>query len=224
MAAESGGGQIVASVTEVGYHPMSFPSLGAIFTAEAIGASYEKTVVDLLNGEQKTPEYLAISPYGKVPALTDGDFKMAESAAIMRYIARRENSDLYPSDIQAQAEIDQWMDYVNHHIRSPVGRVQFNRVVAPMVGAKVDEGSMHLGLQLLSKNLPVLEARLSETAFLCGNTMSLADISLVAALEPVKMAKIDMSPYPTLSAWLDARRSETFYTNIHTHFGAEMGQ
>ncbi len=206
------------------YHPMSFPSLGPVFTAEAIGASYNKTVVDLLNQEQKSPEYLAISPYGKVPALTDGDFKMAESAAIMRYMARREKSDIYPSDIKAQAEIDQWMDYVNHHIRSAVGRVQFNRVVAPMMGVRADETSIKVGLKFLENNLPVLEARLSDAAFLCGDALTLADLALVAALEPVKMAKIDMTPYPTLTAWLTARRGETFYTNIHTHFGAEMGQ
>lgn len=205
------------------YHPLSFPSLGPVFTAEATGVPYEKTVVDLMNKQQKTADYLAISPYGKVPALTDDDFKMAESAAIMRYIARRENSTLYPADPKLQAKIDQWMDSVNHHIRSPVGQVQFNRVVAPMMGARVDEGSMKTGLKLLENNLPLIETRLSEAPFLCGEAMSLADIALVAALEPVKMAKIDLTPYPTLSAWLKARRAETFYTNIHTHFGAEVG-
>lgn len=205
------------------YHPLSFPSLGPVFTAEATGLFYEKTVVDLMTKQHKTADYLAISPYGKIPGLTDGDFKMAESAAIMRYIARREKSELYPSDSKRQAKIDQWMDSVNHHIRGPVGQVQFNRVVAPLMGANVDEGSIKTGLKLLENNLPLIETQLSETPFLCGEAMSLADIALLAALEPVKMAKIDMTPYPALSAWLEVRRAETFYTNIHTHFGAEMG-
>jgi len=46
---------------------------------------------------------------------------------------------------------------------------------------------------------------------------------LVGSLEPVKMANIDISVYPNLEKWLTARRSEPFYTNVHTHFGAEMG-
>lgn len=205
------------------YHPLSFPSFGPIFTAEMIGVTYEKDVVDLQSGQNKTEEYKFISPSGKVPALVDGDFKMNESAAMMRYIARREKSDLYPADIQAQAKVDQWIDYINHHIRSPVGRVQFNRVVAPLMGADVDESSIKLGLHFLGNNLPLIENCLSETSFLCGDKMSLADIALVAALEPINTAKIDLSSYPVLTEWLKARQSETFYTNVHTHFGAELG-
>lgn len=205
------------------YHPISFPSLGPVFAAEAIGLDYEKEIVDLQNNQQKTPEYLAINPYGKVPAMQDGDFLMAESEAMMRYMARRESSDLYPSDIREQAKVDQWMDYVNHHVRTPVGKVQFNRIIAPMVGAEVDERSLNDGLTFLGNNLPIVEARLAESAYLCGDKMTLADVALVAALEPNKMAQIDLSPYPALSKWLDARRGESFYTNVHSHFGAEMG-
>lgn len=208
---------------KVYYHPLSFPSLAPVFAAEAMGMSYEKEVVDLVKGQQKSPEYLAINPYGKVPALKNGDFTMSESAAIMRYLARHEGSDFYPENIEAQAQIDQWIDFVNHHVRSPVGRVQFNRFAAPMLGLATDESSIQVGLKLLEKNLPIIESRLSEHAFLCGHKMSLADIALVAALEPEKTAKLDLSPYPAILGWLKTRRSETFYTNVHSHFGVELG-
>jgi len=205
------------------YHPISFPSLSPVFAAEAMGIDYEKDVIDLQTGQQSSPEYLAINPYGRVPAMADGDYNMAESASIMRYMARKSGSDFYPDDIQKQGEIDQWIDFVNHHVRSAVARVQFNRFVAPMVGAEVDESSVQTGLQFLERNLPIIETQLSNQAFLCGDKMTLADISLVAALEPENTAKLDLSPYPTLTKWLEARRSEKFYTNVHTHFGAEMG-
>jgi len=210
-------------MTKIYYHPLSFPSLAPVFAAEAMGMSYEKEIVDLQTGQQKSPEYLAINPYGKVPAMKNGDFVMSESAAIMRYLARKEGSEFYPDNIEAQAEIDQWMDFVNHHIRSAIGRVQFNRFAAPLLGLESDESSVLVGLNFLEKNLPIIESRLSEHAFLCGDKMSLADIALVAALEPDKTAKVDLSPYSTLSGWLKARRSETFYTNVHSHFGAELG-
>ena len=205
------------------YHPISFPSLSPIFAAEAMGVKYEKEVVDLQTGQQNSPEYLAINPYGKVPAMQDGDFKMAESAAMMRYMARQTGSEFYPDDIQAQGEIDQWIDYINHHVRSAVARVQFNRFVAPMLGADIDEGSIQTGLGFLENNLPVIENQLTDNAFLCGEKMTLADIALVAALEPENTAKLDLSSYTHLTAWLKARRSEAFYTNVHSHFGAEMG-
>jgi len=203
------------------YHPMSFPSLGPLFTAEATNQSYEKELVDLQTGAHKAPEYLAVNPYGRVPGLKDGDFSMGESGAIMRYLAR--GSALYPNDARQQAKIDQWSDFAVHHVRTNVARVQFNRVIAPMMGADVDESSIALGLKFLGDNLPHVEHRLSESSFLAGDTMTLADISLIAALEPENTAQLDLSPYPNLQKWLAARRSESFYTNVHSHFGAEMG-
>lgn len=205
------------------YHPMSFPSLGPVFTAEAAGDDYNVKLVDLTTGEQSSPEYLAVNPYGKVPALKDGDFAMAESAAIMRYLARKQGSALYPDELQAQAKVDQWMDYVNHHIRTNVGKVHFNRTLAAMVGAEVDEKSLADGERFLAANFPAIETCLSQQPFLCGEAMTLADIALVAALEPSDMSKIDMSEFPTLTKWLAARRSEAFYTNVHSHYGAELG-
>ena len=208
---------------DIYYHPLSFPSLAPIFTAEAANISYEAKLVDLTKDEHKSTEYLAVNPYGKVPALKDGDFAMAESAAIMRYMARQNGSSLYPSDTQEQAKCDQWMDYVNHHIRANVAKVHFNRSLAPMMGVDVDEKSMADGERFLANNLPAIENCLSAQPFLCGDQMSLADIALVAALEPSDMSKIDMSSFPVLTKWLAERRQESFYTNVHTHYGAELG-
>ena len=208
---------------DIYYHPLSFPSLAPIFTAEAANISYEAKLVDLTKDEHKSAEYLAVNPYGKVPALKDGDFAMAESAAIMRYMARQNGSSLYPSDTQDQAKCDQWMDYVNHHIRANVAKIHFNRSLAPMMGVDVDEKSMADGERFLANNLPAIENCLSTQPFLCGDQMSLADIALVAALEPSDMSKIDMSGFPVLTKWLAERRQESFYTNVHTHYGAELG-
>lgn len=205
------------------YHPLSFPALGTIFTAEAAGVDYESQMVNLQKGEHKAPEYLAINPYGRVPALSDGDFTLSESVAIMRYIARKSGSGLYPDDIEGQAKVDQWTDFAIHHVRSPVGRVQYNRVIAKFFGAEKDEKSIEVGLKMLENNLPVIEARLSEQPFLCGEKMTIADIALLSALEPVDMCGVDLSPYPRIAAWREARKSEEFYTNVHSHFGAELG-
>jgi len=210
-------------MTTIYYHPLSFPALAPIFGAEAMKIQYDKKIVDLKNGEQKSDDYLAINPYGKVPALVEGDFKLAEGTAILRYLARREASPLYGTDLQAQAVIDQWMDFIVHHIRVNVARIQFNRVLAPMFGREADQSSIDLGLEFLEQNMPHIEKQLSENNFLCGEDMTLADIVLLASLEPVEMAKIDVSAYPAMQAWLTSMREESFYTNVHSHFGAELG-
>ena len=211
-------------MTIIYYHPLSFPALTAIFAAEAMGISYEKKLVDLTKGEHKSEDYLAINPYGKIPALKDGDFMLAESNAIARYLAVRENSPLYGPDLQARAKIDQWMDFIVNHVRSNVGKVQFNRVVAKMFGREGDMKSAEQGVAGLMQNLPHIEAQLETSNFLCGDDMTLADIVLIASLEPVEMAGIDISAFPAVQAFLTAAREETFYTNVHTHFGAELGK
>ena len=204
------------------YHPLSFPSLAPIFTASYMEVDYEIAQVDLANGEQNGAAYKAINPLGKVPAMQDGDFSIGESAAIMRYIARKHGSDIYPSDIKAQAKVDQWLDYVNHHIRSPIARVHFNRSLAPLFDMEPDMNSLAAGETMLANNFPVIEAVLSEQNHLCGASISLADIGLLAALEPIEMSKIDISPYKVLSAWRDARRSEPAYLAVHSHYAAEL--
>lgn len=208
---------------EIYYHPISPPAIGVLLAAEAVGVEYEKKMVDLQSGEQRSDAYMKINPYSRVPALKDGDFTLSESTAMMRYLARREGSTLYPTDLKAAATVDQWTDFVVHHIRTPVARVQFNRIVAPMIGQEVDEKSLAFGLHLLESNLPIIEQRLTENAYLCGDDMTLADVALVGALDPTTLCKIDLSPYKKLTEWLAARRGEIFYTNVHTHFGAEIG-
>ncbi len=204
-------------------HPLSTPALGAELAARAMGVEFEKHVVDLPSGAQRAPEYLAINPRGKVPAMDDDSFLLAESTTIMRYLARREKSALYPSGLTERALCEQWMDFAVQHIRAPFSRIQFNRMVAPMIGQTPDEASIKVGLHLLSESLPAVEAQLGETDFICGEAMTLADITLLSALDPSEALKIDLTPYPHLSKWRDSLRSESFYTDIHTHFGAEIG-
>ena len=211
-------------MTTIYYHPLSFPSLGPVFAAEAMGIKYERKLVDLVEGEHKSDEYLAVNAFGKIPAVSDGDFSIGESNAILRYLALRENSALYSGDLHRQAEIDPWMDFIVNHVRSNVGKVQFNRVIAKMFGREGSVAAAEEGIAGLMQNLPFVEAQLEKGSFLCGNEMSLADIVLVASLEPVEMAKIDISGFPAVQAFLTSAREEAFYTNVHTHFGAELGK
>ncbi len=203
-------------------HPLSPPALGVELVASAIGLKFEKIIVDLAGGQQREPSYQSINPVGKVPAMDDDGFLLSESLAIMRYIAKRELSPLYPMDIKAQAKTEQWMDFIAHHVRVPMGRVQFNRLVAPMLDQQPDEAAIQVALHLLNESLPVIEAHLSAYDFLSG-PFSLADISLVAALDSAELLKVSLSDYPKLSAWRAHQRRQDYYQNVHTHFGAEVG-
>lgn len=205
------------------YHPISLPSLAPIFAAEAMKLSYERRVVDLQNGEQRSETFTSINPFQRVPALKEDGFTLSESGAILRFLARENANALYADDAKSQGRIDQWMDYIAHHIRHNVGRIQFNKFVARLIGQDSDEKSLAEAERFLAQNLPPIEAQLSRTKYLCGDDMSLADIVLLSALEPNNLLSLDLSGCPNLVKWLEAERGKPYYQNVHTHFGAELG-
>lgn len=85
------------------------PSRAVLQTIRILGLSVEVKTVDLMKGENLSPEFLKLNPLHQVPVLVDGDFVVTESRAIMAYLvnSRKPGSDLYPSDAKKRAVVDQ---------------------------------------------------------------------------------------------------------------------
>jgi glutathione S-transferase len=103
-------------------------------------------------------------------------------------------------------------------VGNAIGKVLFNRVLAPTFGMPVDEQSMTDGIMFLNKHLPVAEAQIARHGNLAGEDFSLADIMLLATIDPAEVAGIDLTPYPNLVAWRNALKKEAFYTACHTDY------
>ena len=168
--------------------------------------------------ENRSPEYLSICPTGKVPAIDIDGFKLFESNSINRYLAAINNSPLYPQDAKKRAVADTWMDYVSIHVAHALGRVLFNRMFAPMTGQRVDEESIRVGLEFLDKYFPVLEKQLSQNSYLAGKEFSLADINLLAVLDPCELAQISIDRYPSLKKWRAGLKSQPFYQKCYKDY------
>ena len=205
-------------------HFMSAPANQVRLVASALGTPHEYVHVDLQKGEQRTPEYLALNPYGKVPTLVDGDLRLAESCAISRYLASKAHSDLYPDDIRQRAVIDQWMDFATHHIRAAMGKVLFNRAFAPMMGLPVDERAIEDGLKTLDALLPAVESQLGRSRYIAQGRMTLADLAMIAAMEPFEMISISLDRFPNIQKWRAGIMAEPFYKNVHERYAAEMSR
>ena len=201
---------------------LSSPYLKVRYLANYLGIDLKLEQVDAINGEHHSDAYLQLNPVGKVPVLVDGDFKLFESNAIMRYLAREQGSDLYPSDIKQLAVVDQWLDFVSIHIGNAMNRVFGNRVIFPMVGIDVDERSINDGLSFLERFLPVINQQLTTHPYLAGSQLTLADFNLVALLDPAAMAGIDLSPYPRLQAHLGHLQQQAWYQQCHQFYGAGL--
>src|SRR5476649_1706755 len=185
------------------------------FAANAMGLQYEYRRVNLFAGEQKTPEFQKLNPIGRVPAIDDDGFKVFESAAIIRYLADKNNSSLYPKDLQKRTIIDQWIDFANLHVATALARVTFNRVMYKMLNAEKDERSLADGVKFLGQFLPLIEKQLKENKYLAGGEMTLADINLLAVLDPVELSSVDLSAYPSIVNWRKNLKTQSFYTKCH---------
>jgi len=205
-------------ITLYGIDP-SPPSNKVRFVANALGVEYEFKRVNLAGGEGQNPDHLKLHPAGKVPVLQDGDFVLFESNAIIRYLADKAGSNLYPKDLKRRAIVDQWLDFSSMHIGISVGKVFFNRIVYKLMNTEQDERSLKDGISFLQRFLPVIDAQLAKSPFIAGAEMSLADICLLSNLDPAEPSEIDLSPYPNLVKWRNGLRAQDFYQKCFKSYG-----
>ncbi len=204
-------------------HPFSSPSNKVRYAVSALELEHAFHTVDLAGGEQRGAAFMALNPMSRVPVIQDGDFTLTESDAILRYLATKHKSDLFPGDLMARANIDRWMSFASVHLGQSMGRVMFNRVLYKFIGQEPDERSLAFGLKMIATDGAHLNKVLEGREFVAGDTLSIADIAMIAALDPAELAQVDLSDFKALSAWRKRIMAMAFYQNVHTHFGAELG-
>ena len=131
------------------YHPSPNPAKVALFLEEA-GLAYELVPVDTRKGEQHLPEFLAINPNAKTPAIVDGDATVFDSNAILLYLAEKTGKFLPPNTPQARGELLSWLMFVATGIGPYSGQAVHFRHFAPRApglwrGALPVRGSPALG-------------------------------------------------------------------------------
>lgn len=202
----------------------SSPANKVRYVANYLGIKYEYISVNLREKEQKKESYLKMNPVGKVPTMDDDGFYLFESGAICKYLASKNNSSLYPSELKARAVVDQWIDFAALHISINMGKVLFNRVFYKLLGSEKDERSLADGLNFLGQYLPILEAQLGKNKYLTGNMITLADLTLLSALDPAEVSEFDLSGYKNIVKWRDALKKESFYKKCFNDYSDTFKQ
>ncbi|KAK4480048.1 hypothetical protein RD792_013105 [Penstemon davidsonii] len=146
-----------------------------------LGVEFELIPIKLEIGEQKQPKFLLRQPFGQVPAIEDGDFRLFESRAIIRYYAAKYGSEggpnLLGNTLEEKALVDQWLEVEGHNYNSLVYILVLQLLVLPRMG---QGGDMKLVQEIegkLDKVLDVYEERLSKSKYLAGEKFTLADLS-----------------------------------------------
>ncbi len=201
---------------------ISSPSNKVRMCANALGLDYDYVRLDLPAGEHRAAAHLARHPAGKVPVIDDDGFMLFESDAITKYLSRKAGSDYYPSEPVEQALVDQWCNFASMHLHIHIGKVFFNKVIAPRMGLDADAAAASEARGFIDQFLPVFEGQLAKTAYLAGDRMTVADFCLLAVLDPAEAIELDLAQYPKLQAWREGLRAQPFYQRVHRFFGETM--
>lgn len=141
---------------------------------EELNLKYNFSNVELKKGEHKTPEFLELQPFGKVPAMTYGDRKLFESRCILRYIAK---NNVEFNDLLGDTEVDLWLEVESQNYNPPASKIVYERVFKKMTGGESDEKIVESSVIDLEKVLDVYEKRLENYLYIGGDKFSIADIS-----------------------------------------------
>lgn len=192
------------------FSPISSNSRKVLVTAAELGLTPELVKVDLAKGEQRKPDFLALNPSGKVPVLVDGELALPESHAIMAYLADKTAAQtLYPTDLQARAQVNRWMFWSANHWGPAISTLNWERVVKRILGqGEADPAQIARGEALFADFARVLDAHLATREWLAGPTLTLADISVGCPLMVVEQAQLPVAPFANVKRWF-ARFQQT---------------
>ena len=189
------------------YHPASTASRPVLLFASENGVPLQMQLVDIFKGEQRQPAYLALNPSGLVPLLQDGDFRLSESSAILKYLADKTASPLYPKDLQARARVNERMDWFNTQLsRDFCSGLVFAQLL-PNQRRRSDEAqaaTVAWGQERSRQWLQVLNDYLLGPTrnFVCGDEITLADYLGACLLTLGEVIGCDFAAYPYVQGWL----------------------
>ena len=176
------------------------PTKVALFLEEA-GLQYEAIPVDGRKGDQHKPEFLAVNPNAKVPAIVDGDVTVFDSNAILLYLAEKTGKFLPPKSDKLRGELLSWLLFVASGIGPYSGQLVHFRTYAPekneyAINRYAFEAQRHFG---------IVEARLAKHKYMVGDTYTIVDMDLWgwARLIPMFSGEAAWAKFPNLKRLVD---------------------
>ncbi|HEU0035001.1 MAG TPA: glutathione binding-like protein [Kofleriaceae bacterium] len=177
-----------------------------LIALEELGIPYDLRWINIGKGEQKTPEYLAINPNNKIPAIRDPEgpdgkpLSVFESGAVLLYLADKVGK-LVPTDARDRYVVLEWLFFNAGGPGPMLGQLGYHKIFGP---EPRDERDIERLTKEAQRLFGVLERRLGESRYLGGNELTIADImNFTWPRAGVQMLGLDVSAFPNLKRWLD---------------------
>jgi glutathione S-transferase len=177
-----------------------------LFIAEN-GIEVDEQVVDLMTGEHYQEPYVSINPNRLVPVLEDGDFRLTESSAILKYLADKIDSPAYPKDLKQRARVNEMMDWFNTNFYRDYGYGLCYPQVFPHHKRPSDEmqaGTLAWAKERAQGWLQLLNDHWigPDQQYLCGDEITIADYFGICLLTLGEVLRFDFSAYPNVARWV----------------------
>lgn len=180
------------------------------------------------NPANPTPEFLAASPFRKIPALQDGDYTLSDSTAIVTYIdAKHPEVPIFPAEPKDRGMAIWFEEFADTILSSAGGKVVFNRFVGPKVlGLPGDEEAAKLGEQDLVPVLAYLEGQAPASGWLTGDQYTIADIAVASVLRTLGYVGMepDAAKHPATAEWYDRVKARPAWQAVAEREAAIMAR
>ncbi len=188
-------------------HPVSMTSRPVrLFIAEN-EIPCEEQIVDLMKGEHLQEPYAAINPNKLVPVLEDGDLRLTESSAILKYLADKIESPTYPKDLKKRAKVNEMMDWFNTNFYRDYGYGMAYPQIFPHHKRPTDDvqsATIAWGTERARSWLKILDEHWigPKRAYVTGDSITIADYFGSCLVTLGEVLRVDFEPFPNVQRWL----------------------
>jgi len=189
-------------------HPVSMTCRPVMLFLAENKVDCEQQMVDLMTGEHYKEPFASLNPNRLVPVLEDGDFRLTESSAILKYLADKIGSPAYPKDLKARAKVNEMMDWLNTNFYRDWGYGLAYPQLFPHHKRRSDEahdGAIEWGMNNAKTWLQILNDHWigPNNQYLVGNQVTIADYFGAGLVTLGELIRCDLSKYPNVERWLN---------------------
>lgn len=200
-------------------HPASTASRAVMLFAADSGIAYKLETVDIFSGQHMGAAYAALNPNRLVPLLEEGDFRLSESSAILKYLADTAASPSHPRGLHERARIHERMDWFN----TQINRDLVYGFVYPQIfpqhkreGDATQQATLAWHAPRARQWLDVLDRHFlgERNAYVCGPSITLADYLGAPMVALGEVARLDYAPYPNIRRWLATMKRSPHWSPV----------
>jgi glutathione S-transferase len=182
-----------------------------LWVCRELGLEYEQVPVHFADGGTRSPEFLAINPAGRIPAIDDAGFRLAESMAINFYLVKKHGGELAPKSLEDEARMLQWTFWAMTEVEKPLLTVFMQRAEVPPGSPAAqyfrerspkDPATEQAALKALEHPMSVLNSHLASREYILGAGFTLVDLNVASVMAMGLAGKYDFTAYPNVQQWL----------------------